>query len=595
MRVWNRGGTDVNPDNKWERDCSFTGQSWLLSRRGGVGTESPHPVPREHLYRVAVMRDGVALVASAWWTPPETGEGVLPEVVVRGGGSLTVTVCDATGRPQSGVRVRHPVAAGRATEVVTDSDGQAVLEPFERSWPLLLLDVPGQPSEWRWAGNASSPYVVRLGEDPAPDPQAPKPLDLEARRRIALQILEPLLELARAEGGVEVARLLRVLAPWDPRRVSGSINAETIPETWYRDYARRALAEALADTDPDAARAVWESMESASSRTSGLLALEKRLPATEAAARRDLLARALLQVRAIDDASHRILYAGKVAGRLVIAGESEAAEHVFREFREQAEALPASEWAGYARSTFAENLALVDLEAALELIDAATDPFERARHRGNAAHYLAARDPQAAQRVHRGMMRLRDRWASRICHDMALVDPERARAIVASIGDIHQRVHAIHVMALSVAQAHPEEARTLLEGAYALLEHTPDTGTWVSSHAAVAAAFLPAVERIAPDALRPYLGRCLALRVVPGSDDGLLRPMRRIARDALVAALVARYDLALARAPRPRPARRGPRDRGLESRRAQCGVDRARGPRSEGRRRALHRPASGRR
>jgi hypothetical protein len=69
---------------------------------------------------------------------------------------------------------------------------------------------------------------------------------------------------------------------------------------------------------------------------------------------------------------------------------------LLREGQAIARELPTAGWSAYARGVLAENLGLIDVDAALALMKDFKDPFQFLRHHGNLARRLAGVDPAAA-------------------------------------------------------------------------------------------------------------------------------------------------------------------------------------------------------
>jgi hypothetical protein len=136
--------------------------------------------------------------------------------------------------------------------------------------------------------------------------------------------------------------------------------------------------------------------------------------------------------RQAEDPAMRLIQLGQAAERLLDLGRRDQAVNVMDEGRRIAHELPNAAFAGYARGAFAEELAQIDLAAALELTKDLSDGLEFQRHHGNIAHELAAADPAEAERV-LGMLRddarriMRDQYAVRVGYRMAPVDLDRAR------------------------------------------------------------------------------------------------------------------------------------------------------------------------
>src|SRR5262249_39362520 len=206
------------------------------------------------------------------------------------------------------------------------------------------------------------------------------------------------------------------------------------------------------------------------------------------------------------------------------------------------------------RGAFAEELALIDLPAALDLLKDLKDAYEYDRHHGNIAHKLAGKNPAEAERVlnmlrHPNQPTLRDQWAQRVCYRMAPVDLERAKRIADRIGDPYHKAYALGVMAQALARSQPAVAAELLHKAFALLQAHVEAGKdhfngfWGA--ASVAGCLLPVAEQIDPQLVPEFFWRALSFRWPPPREDDPAATGEM--GDAALAMMLARYDRAAAR------------------------------------------------
>lgn len=241
-----------------------------------------------------------------------------------------------------------------------------------------------------------------------------------------------------------------------------------------------------------------------------------------------------------------------VAERWIDLGDEARGEALLRANLADAEKMPNAAFAGYARAVFAEELAQVDLKAALALTATLTDPREFDRHHGNIAHELAARDPAEAERV-LGLVRdpfQRDQYAVRVVYRMARADLARARRLAGAINDTSLRGYGLGMVAIGLAEADKRaEAAALLDEAFALLERASEAAEGQTSRmyspAAVAAVLIPVAERTDPRLVPGSFWRALSFRTPkisspPDFDPGAIT-------DVQLAVMLARYDRAVAR------------------------------------------------
>lgn len=545
VRFWQRGPTDQNPDRAWDRDRAFNGQPYVLTGRDGR-FETPFAVRREDDWRVAASRGERVVATSDWFEPPQQGPATMPDIVVRSGRAARGRVISLDGRAIEGASVAFRSGDGSRRTVVTDAQGGFTLPTLDDRWPFVSVTSDAGRG-WQLA-DATDELVIRVGARPSPVRETAPAASFAERRRIALEMLDPILDSVLEEDRFGIlTRVLEAHVLWAPRRVAELIKPDVIARDWYRDYARNALAEALWDRDPVAATSLWEGMEDPSWRAGAYIKLAERIAPNDRGRALEMISASLTEASSVDDAAHRVLRIGAVGAELFRFGEKKRARRALDRALEQAIELPSTEWAGYAKACFATDLAVFDLEASLKLTSKITDDFAWDRHHGNIAHRLAAHDPAACERV-LGMLKnveSRSRWVSRICHAMVPVDPERARKILRDVGPgPMKRAHAYHVMALAIMDTDRKKARLLLDEAFETL--SGDIGGSANA-AAAAAAFLPAAAKLAPDRFFEYLGRCVGLRTLPPSDDDPSSKERILGRDALLATLVARWDRDLAR------------------------------------------------
>ena len=340
------------------------------------------------------------------------------------------------------------------------------------------------------------------------------------------------------------------------------------------NYWRRAAAQTLANENIDEALTVVETIHDPSSRVLGYLDVWDILLPAERRRSLDLLDQALVEARQIKEPWQRLINLGQVAERQMDVGEKDRAEKLLREGLELARELPNAGMEGYARGAFAEELAQVDLAAALELTKDLTDSLEYERHHGNIAHELAAVNPAEAERV-LGMLRddarkiMRYQYAVRVCYRMAPVDLERARGIAEWIVDPYLKVQAHGVMAQALAESQPEAARDLLRRAFALLDAQVRAGDLPNvleiqqdhfdnsySASSLAGSLLPAAERIDPSLVGEFFWQAVSFRLPrTGNEQQAILADRS---NAALAMTLARYDRQVAGALLELLARRQP-------------------------------------
>ena len=436
-------------------------------------------------------------------------------------------VRDRQGKPVAGARVVQ--ADGRQrVETTTDADGRFQLRLAASPSCLLFVEKAGFRFHGRRCDGAG-PLAITLARRDQPAgtrmTTLPPALSRAERKALAARLLEPALRRVLDKGSDE-ARLgpLKRLARLDAGRLLRELEKRPYKEAWFDSYLKAEAARGLASEDVEEARSIIDSMKDPGFRSMAYHELSDALPAARRADRLALLNQSLLHARAVQANDHRIIHLGWVANRLWHLGEKGRAAKLLREGQAVARELPTAAWAGYARGAFAEDLGLIDVPAALELMKDLKDPFEYVRHHGNLAQKLAGIDPKEAERVLDLVLKgkdperafNRDQYAVRVCHRMALIDLARARKIAGSIREPYARAQAQGMMALAVARDRPKDVVALLDRAFELLAEQAGPGKdrprYPYDAPTVAGLLLPAAERIDPSLVPEFFWRALWLR-----------------------------------------------------------------------------------
>jgi RNA polymerase sigma factor (sigma-70 family) len=516
-------------------------------------------------YRVLVTADGFQVGRGPWTAATAARPLALSDLMLLRLRTVTGHVLDRQGKPVAGVRVLSLDESRRIT-ATTDAEGRFRLEGVLEGPAYLFADGAG----FRFGGQAlpadDKPLDLALTRTGEPVEKVMRPLEpavaRKERRDLAARILEPGLAVKDASSRM---RALEVLALLDPPRVLDRLEKNAITQDFFKEYLRRAVAKALAGDSFDEARTVVEAMRDPFWRSTGYCDLCDALSDGKREQKREMLAQSLVHARATADAWQRIVALARIAKRLRQLGDAERAGKLLREAEPAARQLPATEIAGYARATFAEELAVIDLPAALVLVKDLKDPMEYDRHHGNIAIKLAAAHPADAERV-LGMLRTpgeilqgvgsrpaavsyaRDQDGVRVCYRMAPADEERAKRIASRITDPGYRAQAYGIMALALARAKkPARATELLHQAFTVLaDHVSggqDQPKSLLPAPVMAASLLFVAEEIDPSLVGEFFWRTLALRTLPPAEA----PAWSAAEMPDLPLLLARYDRTAAR------------------------------------------------
>ena len=469
-------------------------------------------------------------------------------------------VVDRQGQPVAGAVVFQSGDGPKRTRTTTDGQGRFQLVGVDEGLAFLFAEKVG----FRFHGRridetpgAITLTLTRTGEKPVVALRTrPSRLPHEEELALARRVLDAHAEKVLKGGNPdETFEVLQGLARVEPERVLAE--AEKGKDPALSDSLRWQVVQGMAHEDPVAAAEVAETIGVPMVRALAYVTIGDTLgPTPEDRARRlALLDQALLHARGEKEADKRLACLGLIADHWLDLGERDKAAKLLREGERTARELPNAAWAGYARGAFAEELAQIDLAAALALIKDLSDPGEFDRHHANIAHELAGKDPAAAERV---LAMVREPWyrgygSIRVCYRMAPVDLARARRIAGAIEHTLMKPYALGLMAQALAGSEQTRhtAAELLAAAFAELTKAVDAGTDVfnnmESAAVTAATLLPVAEAIDPALVPEYLWRSLSFRRPtpgPGSDRG--QGGRLDQASAGLAMRLARYDPDLA-------------------------------------------------
>jgi hypothetical protein len=521
--------------------------------------ETPRCLAPDGSYQLEVKAAGFLTEKTPRKPGVDPGPLDFGDVVLRRAHTLEGRVVDRAGKPVAGARVVRADSRQRS-DAVTDADGRFKVSAALAPPGFVFVEKAG----FRFSGqrcDKADPLTITLTRrDEAPGQRMttlPPALPRAERKALAVRLLEPTLRAAPGKGDDDRVQRLEALAKVDPGRLLEELDRQTFKEALYDSFLRYGAAKALLAEAPDEARAVVESIRDPRVRVHGYLDLCDALPAGDRAGRLALLDEALKHSRAVEANDHRVLQLAAVARRLWALGEKERATKLLREGEAIARELPTAAWAGYARGAFAEDLALVDLPAALGLMKDLKDPMEYARHHGNLAHKLAGINPAEAERI-LGLVAKpgevqqtfqRDQYAVRVCYRMAPADLPRARRIAGAIEDPYFKARAYGVMAQALAKGKPAEALALLDEAFALLAAQVASGkdqfTNFYDASSLGMLMVPVAEQIDPALTAEFFWRAVSFRAPAGPDDEHSR-MAGAAQAGALALAAARYDRGLA-------------------------------------------------
>src|SRR5579864_87073 len=363
--------------------------------------ESAQCLAPDGSYRLEVQGEEFLSEKTALKEMPKSGALDFGTVVLRRMTPLAGQVLDSNGKPVGGARVTHSDARLRA-QATTDDSGKFELKAAFAAPGFLFIEKAG----YRFYGQVcDKPEALKITLRRRNEPSGqrittlPQVMTFAERKALAEQLYAPVLKEAATKNDDERMRAWETLAKLDAGRLLEEMEKRPLQSAWYESYLKRAAAKRIMGESLDEARSIIESMKDPGFRCTGYLDLCDSLPDRKKAEKIEYLNQALLQSKAVTENDHRILNLAQVARRLWVLGEKDRATQLLREGEAIAKELPTAAWAGYARGAFAEDLAPIDLPAALTLMKDLKDPFEFVRHHGNLAVKLAKTNPADAERV----------------------------------------------------------------------------------------------------------------------------------------------------------------------------------------------------
>jgi Carboxypeptidase regulatory-like domain len=547
----------------WSQDFEYAEPTRLSVSESVLrtGPDGRYQTPRgfrvDHRYRVKAGGPGLSTDWSDW-TRFQPGKGAaFPDLVIDRPRLITGQVIDTSGRPVAGAELLLVSDDPARPHSRSHPDGSFRIDLPARGTITILADARG----FRFQGQVVKPtadavklVLARSSEPAAGNLNGPaQTIPAAESLRMALKVLDPDIQRARTGPcGVAEYHTLQLLARLDPTRAMEIAEKTKFAEPMMRDGVKAYAARGMLKETPDEAMALIESLADPIGRTDGYRQASDALPASERDKKLTLLNQGLVHAQGIKDPALRLLFLGQIAGRLHELGERERATKILRDGQTAAKELSTSALAGFGRGAFAEDLARIDVSAALELVQGLTDEQEFDRHHGNLAQRLALSQPAEAERVWKMIKKpiMRDGHAVRVCFAMAPSDLPRARRIAGKISDPYTQAYTLGQMALAASQRDKAAANQLVAEALgslaAIASQKKESYVNTVCAASTAATLLEVVERVNPQRVREVLWRSLALRGPRIETER--EEIGRLGTDAVIAMLVLPYDRSIAQA-----------------------------------------------
>jgi hypothetical protein len=455
-------------------------------------------------------------------------------------------VRDTQGRPIPDARIYAGAEAAGSSARNTDDQGRFELDLPNLAFPIAALADGHEPGGVLLPKDQVDCQITlrRAGEPPSAPLRTRAPqLPREEERALAKNLLNPVIErgLAAREKKTELIRPLEALAWVDPARLLELADQNLFNEPFYDNMFRQRVVEALLESSPDEAIAVIEAMAEPRFRALSYVYAAKHFLGRDNARVPPLLDQAQVEGRLADPPWLRVIATGQIGECWLDLGNREKGVALLNEAKSAAGSLTQAAHDGYARGALAEELAQIDLPAALDIMKDLTDPRELDRHHANVAQEIAASNPAEAIRV---LGLIKERWQIErqtipVLYRMVTVDPDRALALAQTMKGTTLRAYGLGLMASRLAPSNKPRALEIFAQAVAALD-LPDGsdqkifGMYPAE--CIAAILLPIAEELDPNLTPGLLWKSIALQTGQGF------------REFQLATLLARFDQPLAQA-----------------------------------------------
>lgn len=464
-------------------------------------------------------------------------------------------VVDGQGNAVEAVEIWQSGDGPRRTRATSDNEGRFQLSGIYDGPAYLFARKEGfrlQGVRIAAADKTCQITIRQSDEPPSALTTLPPAMPPNERRALARELVEPLVPmLLQPVLGREHRELLRIVARANP--IKGLELADTIlgdPE--FKSIARQYAALSLLTIDFDEALVIIALLDPQWRAETCVQGCYELVDAP-LELRTRLLDEAIIHARSQVDPGQRACELGRIAECWFDLGRRDRGVSLLREGQALAESLPLPDELNHRvtdkRGAFAPMLARIDGSAALRLLEGFSGGVLD-RLRLDVARSLADHDPAEAERQFRQVDKSGQWFGMRLAPvaRMATVDAERAARLARSYVDPCEQAFALGNVAYALAAKDRKAAVELLDEAYGLLDHADESGvtrTLFRDAAITAAALLPVAEKIDPALVEGYFWRSLSLRQ-PWPTLGDMPILREI-RVAELAAMIARYDRAVAR------------------------------------------------
>ncbi len=504
VEIWSRGGG-------WLRPNSVELRGGPLKTTADGHFQTPDNLLVGSTYRVAVRAPGKDPILSDWIAIDEAPRTLLP-MQLRSLRTIGGRVIDRQGKPAANVEVFQSGDGPEQTTTQTGSDGRFSLSGFRQGPVFVFARGVGFRFQGQLIKEGESEVTVELTRGTERPARAmrmlPELIPREESRAMARRLVEPVWKVVVEKGADRTKyETLKALANADPAGVLEKLESAKFLNKIWEFRIQTAVAEALADTDPEEAGSVAESIADPAQRARALFGVVDALPAAQRARELALLDRAALHARAAPDAAERLWGIGGAAERFDELGEVEKAKSLFAEGLRLANQM--TNKTEYRRAYFAAQLAVVDAPGSLAL----AKELKGVRMGGSGKVVLPLRylDPAESVQFWKDLGSVWNGTLGTYFWKLAQVDSARARRVIGKIPGIGQLPEVPVYVALAEKDRDGTASRRSLEDGLRLIDRLMQERPEQLQDRR-AGSLLPVVERIDPALVPEVLWRYVAAR-----------------------------------------------------------------------------------
>jgi len=488
-------------------------------------------------------------------------------------------VIDQQGRPVVDATVFHTGNASPRVEAKTDAQGRFHLQNLPEGTAPVFVTHPDYHFHGQLVDTADASQEFKLfGKDQTPAPLAtlPPPLSRQQELDLAKQIIVPLWEDAmKSENKSQIISYSVWYAQLDPWYVFGEVE-KRLSNNEKNSFVIQAF-HLLYPADPEEAMALLESLNIPKNLT--LIRTAQEALDLSREQKLDLLNRAIMYSRSIQDPIDRVYYLSLIAPSFYALDQVDDAKKIVEELKPSIQKLTPKENT-LACAVGGAAISLFELQAGLQIVRSVSDNNYRMPILFHIARRLAPKDPAEAERIindslddimvkadkafqdayqrempesdKQSMFNYYECRTAQVCYSMAPADADRAERIALKVRNPYQRAYCLGMAAKALAAADKAKAKNLILHSYEILAEASANPQrywlgWYSSPLRTAGALLPVVEQIDPALLPECIWQSVSFRLYRPADDFMIG-MEPESEDAFLAMYLTRYDHSLAAA-----------------------------------------------